>query len=204
MTGRGEVAGDLEGERAAGGEGLDPTGEGFRVVGDPLERRVGDDQVVGFLGRPVGGVGEGEVEVAAARGETGVVLGLLEHLRGVVVSGDVRIGPACGEQGGDVSGAAAEVGDTGGAAGPGEAGYPGEKVVEGAGTVPGVAEVLLRIPGWCVMHDRNPFADAGLTQGWHGRIRAVSAGNRAPADDAHSPGKYISTSRDFMSTDPLH
>lgn len=56
VAGGGEVAGDLEGERAAGGEGVDPVREGFGVARDPLECGVGDDQVVRLVGGPVCGV----------------------------------------------------------------------------------------------------------------------------------------------------
>lgn len=65
VTGRGEVAGDLEGEDAAGSEVLDPEGEALGVALDPLEGGVGDDQVVGAVGDPVAGVGGAEGEAAA-------------------------------------------------------------------------------------------------------------------------------------------
>ena len=137
VAGGGEVAGDLEGEGAAGDEGAGPAGEQVGVVGDPLEGGVGDDQVVGLVGGPGAGVGVAEADVAAAGGGAGVALGGGEHLGGGVEAGDVGVGPAFGEQGGDVAGAAAEVGDAG--AGRGEVGYAGEEVVEGAAAVSGVA-----------------------------------------------------------------
>ena len=148
VAGGGEVAGDLEGEGAAGGEAVDPVGERLRrgpgPTGGRRWRRSGRTARRGAQSaasawaksrRPPPAVGP-----ACARR-------LVEHLGGVVVAGDVGGGPAVGEEGGDVAGAAAEVGD----AGRGRArqlGDAGQEVGEGAGAVAGVAQVLLRGPRW--------------------------------------------------------
>lgn len=158
VTGRGEVAGDLEGEDAAGGEVLDPEGEAVGVALDPLQGGVGDDQVVGAVGDPVGGVGGAEVEAAAPGGGALVGPGGLQHLGGAVEAGDAGGGPALREQGGHVAGAAADVGDP--RALGGQLRYPGQQVVEGAGAVGGVTEILLGIPG-CCGHVSNSLARDG-------------------------------------------
>ena len=64
----------------------------------------------------------------------------------VVVAGDAGGGPAVGEQGGDVAGAAAEVGDAGGVARGGRGRGRGGRGRGGRGG--GVAQVLLRGPRW--------------------------------------------------------
>lgn len=140
MAGGVEVAGDLEGEGAAGGEGVQPVGEAGGVAGDPLEQGVGDDEVVRLGGLPGGGVGLGEVEEGS-----GVGAGALQHAGRAVVAGDAGAGPAVAEERGDVARAAAEVGD----AGCGfvrEGADAGQEVVEGAGAVVRVTEVLLGVP----------------------------------------------------------
>ncbi|GGU18425.1 hypothetical protein GCM10010259_05900 [Streptomyces daghestanicus] len=145
VAGRVEVAGDLEGEGAAGGEGVGPAGEQVVVAGDPLEGGVAEDEVVGLGGVPGADVGGGEVEVSAAGCGSGVGAGAFQHRGRVVVAGDAGGGPAVGEQDGGVAGAAAEVGDAGRVAG--EAGDAGEEVGEGAGAGTGVAQVLGGVPG---------------------------------------------------------
>ncbi|GFN04531.1 hypothetical protein Smic_30870 [Streptomyces microflavus] len=107
--------------------------------------------------------------------------GFGEHLRGGVVAGDARLRPTVGEEGGDVSGAAAEVGDAGrGVAG--EVADPGQEVLEGAGAVVRVAQVLLGIPGGVVR---------GRCHGKQDHARNILMSRHL-------------NSRDFMSTDPLH
>ncbi|MEZ4409483.1 MAG: hypothetical protein R3A52_23880 [Polyangiales bacterium] len=106
------------------------------VVVDPLDRRVGEDQVpLALEGREVA---RGEAQPVARVGA-----GLREHLAGAVDPGDVAVGERVGEAEGELSGAASEV-DGGDALALRD---QGQGVVEGRGALALKAVVLLRIPG---------------------------------------------------------
>jgi hypothetical protein len=114
VRGLAEVAGDLDGEPAAGSEQAGEPVEERQVVGHPLQGGVADEHVDGRLWRPRAQVGEGVADAVRA------VLGLRsrDHLGRVVDALDAGRRPALGELPGERPGPAAEVGDH--AAAPGQ------------------------------------------------------------------------------------
>jgi len=98
-----EVVGRLDREVAAGRELLRQPGVERGVVGQPLQRGVGQDHVDRLRGPPGGDVGHLEVHAGHA-----LACGL-DHVVGAVHAADQRAGKALRQHFGGVAGAAAQV-----------------------------------------------------------------------------------------------
>ncbi len=134
-----EVAGDLEREPPAGLHAGHEVRKEPEVAGDPLEGGVGDEDVHPGRGRGSGPVAQvGDVEGDPVVGGAG----LRDHLGAGVQAVDRGVGPAVGEEGGQVAGAAAEVDDGAGVGGR----DPGDQLDERPAALVGVGEVAVGVP----------------------------------------------------------
>jgi len=138
VAGFAEVARQLEGEPAARADLGGECRQELEVPGDPLQRRVGDQDVdrVG-LGYPLAQVGDLELDARVDRA------GAVDHLRAGVEATDPGPGPARSQQGGEVARAASEVHDLGGPLGADS----GHQLDERPAPLVGVGQVALGVPG---------------------------------------------------------
>lgn len=107
------------------------------MVGDPLERGIGEDEIVGAAGRQGGDVG-------LDPSESGIVLPCVgQHVGRAVDARHLGVGPALRQEIGAVARAAAEIDDP-----PRRReGDTGEEVARRPGPLPSELQVLIRVPG---------------------------------------------------------
>jgi hypothetical protein len=132
-----EVARHLHREHAVRAQPVEQSRQQHRVIIEPLQRRVGVDQIERVIWRPCGDIGLDPRRPHAARPC------LRQHLQRTVDPDDRRLGPALRQQCGRIAGPAAEIGD----ARRVRQGHPRQQIARRPRALVGEGQIALRLPG---------------------------------------------------------